>query len=219
MFIFNRNILILITCFLFVGAGYGGQTAIRDYEQARSMFWRGLYSKGGKTLYCRDVFGSRDRGGINIEHVFPMSWVTKELNCGRRKQCRQFNKQFNLIEADLHNLFPARRDLNDARGSYRFGMLQGEPRRFGRCDFEVDQRRRVVEPAPGARGEIARAMFYMKEQYDLTIFRKLGQTLKRWHQQDPPSKHERWRNDRIEKIQGTRNRFVDDPMLVDGIRF
>ncbi len=148
-----------------------------------------------------------------------MGWVTNELDCGTRKQCRKASERFNLIEADLHNLYPSRQDVNDARSAYRFGMLSGESRAFGDCDFEVNEQRRVVEPRPASRGEIARAMFYMKEQYGLTIFRRSGELLRQWHRQDPPGKHERWRNDRIEVIQGTRNMFVDEPELADLIEF
>jgi deoxyribonuclease-1 len=32
-----------------------------------------------------------------------------------------------------------------------------------------------------------------------------------WHDEDPPSKDEKRRNDIIEKLQGTRNTFIDDP--------
>ena len=195
------------------------QDRIPDYEQARSLFWNALYDKGGKTLYCGKTFSSKHRSGLNIEHVFPMSWVSNALDCGTRKQCRNSSELFNRIEADLHNLYPSRQDVNDARASFRFGMLPGKQTRFNDCDFEVDAGRRVVEPRAASRGEIARAMFYMQEEYGLPVFRKHGELLKKWHFQDRPSKHEKWRNDRIEQIQGTRNIFVDEPGLVDLIEF
>ncbi len=195
------------------------QTRIKDYEEARALFWSKLYSEGGETLYCGRSFGDRNRRGVNIEHVFPMSWAARELRCGRRKQCRANNPRFNRLEADLHNLFPSRKDINDVRGSFRFGDVRGERREYGSCDFEVDERRRVVEPRPVARGEIARAMFYMHSEYGLRIFSKLGRTLKRWHYEDPPSEQEKRRNDVIEDIQGTRNPYIDHPDLVARLRF
>lgn len=195
------------------------QERIEDYEQARWLFWNELYSRGGKTLYCGEPFSARHRRGLNIEHIFPMSWVTRELECGTRKQCREKSAPFNLIEADLHNLYPARVDINDARSSFAFAEIAGERREFGDCDFEVDTRRRKVEPRPASRGEIARAMFYMKEEYGLTIFPEHGELLRQWHRQDAPSNHEKWRNDVIERIQGTRNMFIDDPGLADLIEF
>lgn len=148
-----------------------------------------------------------------------MSWVTHALKCGRRRQCRETSARFNRIEADLHNLYPARTDLNDARSSFRFGAIGGERREYGHCDFEVDERKRVVEPRPASRGEIARAMFYMHDEYGMTIFTKQGRLLKQWHRQDPPSRHERWRNDVIQRIQGTRNPYIDRPELAVSLPF
>ncbi len=189
--------------------------AIKDYETARPMLWRSVYPRGGKTLYCGDVFDSDRRKGYNVEHVFPMSWATNGLNCGKRKQCRARSKEFNLIEADLHNLFPSRADVNQDRSSFRFGDVQGESRAYGpTCDFEVSERSRVAEPAPKSRGEVARAMFYMADRYKsqgLVLFKKQALLLEKWHKADPPSKEELRRNDVIETLQGNRNRFIDSP--------
>jgi len=189
--------------------------AIVDYKTARSIFWRSLYANGGKTLYCGQVFQGGYNKGINIEHVFPMSWVTNGLECGTRKQCRKRSATFNRIEADLHNLYPSRTDVNQDRSSYSFGEVSGEARHYGRdCDFEVNQRSRKAEPSPAARGEVARAMFYMAYQYrdqGLALFARQGRLLEKWHQADPPSDAERARNDEIELLQGNRNPFTDNP--------
>lgn len=202
-----------------LGPSGGGQTGIETYEDARPVFWRQVYPDGGRTLYCDEPFGPGYNRGLNIEHVFPMAWVTNALKCGTRNQCRRNSDRFNQIEADLHNLYPSRTEVNDARGAMRFGDIPGERRRFGRCDFEVDEGARVVEPRPGARGEIARAMFYMRDTYGMIIFDDLGRRLQRWHRDDPVSAHERQRNDAIEQIQGTRNEYIDEPELVDAIQF
>lgn len=205
---------------LAAAAGHtAGQTGIEDYEQARKLFWRQLYPGPGETLYCGDRLTPGYDKGTNIEHVFPMAWVTNALDCGRRKQCRKSSPLFNRIEADLHNLYPARTEVNDARGAMSYGEIPGERRRHRGCDFEVDEARRVVEPRPAARGEIARAMFYMRDTYDLLIFDRLGKRLKQWHERDPVSAREKQRNDVIEKIQGTRNKYIDAPGLVDAIEF
>ena len=193
----------------------------RTYQQARAVFWRNLYPRDGETLYCRQAFETEQRQGINVEHVFPMAWVTKALDCGTRDRCRARSSTFNVIEADLHNLFPARTDVNKDRGAFRFGEVAGERRAYGQqCDFEIDRRARAVEPPPVSRGDVARAMFYMAYQYreqNLIIFKKQAQLLFRWHQADPPSPAERRRNDIIEKLQGNRNPFIDTPELLDSL--
>ena len=45
----------------------------------------------------------------------------------------------------------------------------------------------------------------------------LEQTLRRWHQQDPVSRHERDRARRVARWQGNENPFVLFPGLVDRI--
>jgi len=182
---------------------------IPDYETARKVFWKELYNEGGKTLYCGKKLKSSYNKGVNIEHVFPASWVAYSLRCGKRKQCRLNNPQFNFIEADLHNLYPSRSDINKARSNYRYDIIRGELRVFGQCDFEFDEFHRIAEPAPEARGRIARAMLYMADEYDLYLKKELKRLLLDWDKKYPPEPAEYKRNDRIEKLQGNRNRYID----------
>jgi deoxyribonuclease-1 len=182
---------------------------IVDYETARKVFWKELYSDGGTTLYCRKIFGPGYNRGINIEHVFPASWIAYSLQCGKRYQCRATSPAFNRIEADLHNLYPSRSDINKARSNYPFTLIAGEPRVFGSCDFEIDERQRIAEPAPAARGRIARAMLYMADEHNLYLKKKLRLRLVEWDRKYPPNEKEIQRNGRIEQIQGNRNPFID----------
>ncbi|MDX1519785.1 MAG: endonuclease [Gammaproteobacteria bacterium] len=181
---------------------------IKTYEEARPVFWRELYPDGGETFYCQQEFKPGYNRGINIEHVFPMSWVAWTLNCGKRKQCRETSDVFNIIEADLHNLYPARSDINEIRSSYSFAIIPGEERMHGNCDFEIDEDRRLVEPRPEIRGEIARAMLYMADRYDLYLKKKLRKLLLEWHEQDPVTDGERQRNEKIYSLQGNRNHWI-----------
>lgn len=199
-----------------VGAG---QSSIEDYQAARNVFWSVVYANGGETLYCGHSFEPGYAKELNIEHIVPMSWATQTLKCGTRKQCRRNSAEFNRLEADLHNLYPSLRKINDQRGSFRFGMISGEIRKFGACDFEVDFRARIVEPRPQVRGDIARAMFYMHDRYGIPIFSKLGTQLLQWHKQFPPTDEARHRNDVIEDLQGTRNPFIDDPNKANDLNF
>jgi len=194
--------------------GSSSKTTLKDYETARKVFWDRLYKGRVNSLYCDESFISYERQGYNVEHVFPMSWVASSMKCGKRKQCRKSSADFNGVEADLHNLFPARADVNKERSSYAFGIVNGEKREFGRCDFEINYRSRLAEPAEAVRGDVARAMFYMAFEYrkfGLKLFDKQRKVLYDWHLKDPPSPEEIRRNDVIEGIQGNRNPFVDDP--------
>jgi deoxyribonuclease-1 len=182
---------------------------IVDYETARKVFWRKLYNDGGETLYCQQQFGSGYNKGINIEHVFPASWIAYSLRCGKRNECRMNSPQFNIIEADLHNLYPSRTDVNKARNNYTFTVIRGEQRSFDRCDFEFDERARMAEPSPAARGRVARAMLYMSDEYDLYLKHKQKSLLLAWDRKYPPEQAEYRRNDRIEQLQGNSNPYID----------
>ncbi len=196
--------------FVLLACSEPGNTSepIKTYEEARPIFWQQLYANGGETLYCQKQFGPGYNKGINIEHVFPMAWVAWKLKCGKRNQCRESSDEFNLIEADLHNLYPALTDMNKSRSSFAFAVIAGEERHFGVCDFEIDEQRRLVEPRPEVRGEIARAMLYMKDRYDLYLKKQQQQLLLKWHHDDPVSEPERARNEIIFSIQGNRNHWI-----------
>ncbi len=200
-------------------ASYAEQNAIPDYETARPLFWDKVYADGGTTLYCDRTFGSRWGRGINIEHVFPMSWAAYSLKCGQRWQCREKNERFNRIEADMHNLYPADSKINEARSSFRFGYIRGERRAFGACDFEIDERKRLAEPHPDARGRVARAMLHMHDEYDLYLRPELGRLLLKWNSRYPPDEEEKRRNEAIEALQGTRNKYIDNPALAKELDF
>lgn len=217
----RQNWLVIIStmALLSCGSPAAEQSGIENYLQAKKLFWGTLYKIGGETLYCGQTFGSSKGQRINVEHVLPMSWVMKSLNCRDRDSCRRNSQRFRYIEADLHNLYPSLRHINQSRGSFPFGMIKGEERKFGSCDFELNLQKRIVEPRPEVRGDIARAMMYMHERYAIRIHARQGQLLKQWNRQDPPDRVERKRNDVIESLQGNRNRFIDKPSEADRLRF
>jgi deoxyribonuclease-1 len=190
-----------------------------SYEEALRRFWGVVYAGGGTEFYCGARFDRRSGRRLNAEHVYPMSWATRELRCGTRDQCRERSAAFNRIEADLHNLYPSRTDANQLRSSMAYAEIPGEQHALRGCDIEVDRRSRRVEPRPAVRGEIARAMFYMQDTYGLPIYPRQGELLLRWHRADPPDAEERRRNAAIADLQGRRNPFIDDPVRADSLRF
>lgn len=209
----------LITLLFCCSVQAAGQTVYDNYFEVLPLFWQQVYPEGGETLYCAEKFGRNKGRNINIEHVYPMSWAMSSVGCRSRDACRRKSPRFNQIESDMHNFYPSRKDINKIRGSAPFGIISGETRSFGQCDFEFDARKRSVEPPPVSRGNIARAMFHMQESYGLKIFSRQGAMLQRWNREDPPDEEELRRNDVIEKLQGTRNRFIDEPRAAERLRF
>ena len=138
-----------------------------------------------------------------------MCWVTRALGCGDRDSCRRKSARFNQIESDMHNLYPARRDINKARGSYPFREVRGDRGIEPGCDVEVDHKARVAEPPQASRGNVARAMLYMSDRYGLEIFERQRRMLLEWHADDPVDDEERRRNRAIAGIQGNANPWIE----------
>ncbi len=195
----------VVTRSIFFAVLLVSQSVMAEYLETIPVFWKTLYPNGGVSLYCGKTFIKGDRR-YNIEHVFPMSWVTRSLQCGSRRQCRANSALFNQIEADMHNMYPADKALNAERGSMAYGILKGERWIRKDCDLEINQRQRRVEPRPAVRGDIARAMLYLADRYELKLYQR--DQLLRWHRQDPPDAAERQRNQRIKSVQGNENHWI-----------
>ena len=200
-----KRVIVLLFC-LAPALACAGE---RKYLDTIPKFWRTLYPDGGQGLYCGGHFPPRDRE-YNVEHVYPMSWVARALRCGDRQACRRKNARFNEIESDMHNMYPARKDLNRERGSYPFREIRGERHVERGCDLEIDHRARVVEPRPAVRGNVARAMLYVADRYDMKIYERQRRMLLQWHRSDPVDDAERRRNRQIARVQGNPNPWIGD---------
>ena len=187
-------------------------------EQPVSFYCGCDYKKKGKKLIPDlDSCGYDPRKNakrakrIEWEHVMPAWAFGHQLQCwqdGGRKNCRK-NPDFKQMEADMHNLVPAVGEVNGDRSNYRFGMLEGENRAYGRCDVEIDFKARKAEPAPYLRGDIARTYFYMRDTYGVRLSKQQRRLFEAWAKQDPVDDWERKRNDLIEERQGNRNPYVE----------
>ena len=213
-----RNISVLFSLIIMTPAVLAENNTYNYDQIATSLFWKELYTYGGWTLYCGyqfDGFRKTKKGKVvSIEHIYPTDRMLKHTKCNSRMQCRDTNnKQFIRMEADMHNMYPVWQAMVTYRFNLPFGIVSGEEWRFDDCDFEWKSG--VAEPRPKARGNIARAIFYMHTQYGVSIEPELFDLLKSWNRKDSPSAQEKIRNDRIEKLQGQRNPYIDDPSLVE----
>lgn len=214
-------LITLFALFSIVRANAAEILPVENYDEvAVNTFWNELYSNGGWSLYCGlrfDPSASLTDGRLFvIEQVYPSSWMLSYLECDSRRQCRLDKKsRFTRMEADMHNLYPVWQDADVARRDTEFGMIEGEDWRYENCDFERNLG--LTEPRPIARGNIARSIFYMHNQYGVPIDKEMLAELKRWNRLDPPSNQEMLRNNMIEEIQGNRNEYIDNPSLAEQI--
>ena len=197
---------------------------------------RRIYAGHEKTIYCGCRYTYRRKNAtpdfpscgyiarknkhranrIEWEHVVPAWWLGHQRQCwqhGGRKNCRRTDSVFREEEADLYNLFPSIGEINGDRSNYRYQMIPGEVRNYGRCDFEVDFKGRRAEPRPEIRGDVARVWLYMSDRYGLRLSGSQRRLFMIWDRQDPPDKWELERGRRISKVMGWSN-----PYLKDGVR-
>lgn len=205
---------------LWIGIGFStiaaaDQFQIPSFTDAERLFWEQVYPAGGWTLYCGERFERPQE--VVIDDIYAKEWAMKHFQCESLEQCRKQNAKFSRIEADLHNLYPALENVAIARADYPFGPIAGEFREFFECDFEYDARDHLAEPRTVAQGNIARAILYMHMEYELPLEQDFLDRMLEWNRADPPSNDEIRRNNVIEKLQGTRNPFIDNPQLADSL--
>jgi len=148
---------------------------------------------------------------IEWEHIVPAWLFGHQLRCwqqGGRAHCRSTNEKFKQMEADMHNLVPAIGEINGDRSNYKYGMIEGEARLYGKPDMEIAFSDRVAEPPADVFGDIARTYFYMADKYNLKISNQQKQLFIAWNNLDPVDSWEREKNKRLKEIQGDENRYI-----------
>jgi len=197
--------------------------AAKIYKDHQTTFYCGC-DYNDKKVVKRGKCGYKPRKNakrgkrIEWEHVVPAHAFGHTRQCWRepesfnrcqkkngkfyrgRKCCNKVDPVFRAMAADLNNLVPSVGELNGDRSNFRFGMIEGEPRKYGVCDFEVDFKRRIVEPRPEVRGDIARIYFYMEKTYGVPIGKKQRHLFDLWDKQDVINDWEVQKKDLIDSL-------------------
>jgi len=212
-----RSLFIAIGCLavsISPFASASGQNQISDPKTAVKLFWSQLYGQGGTSLYCGAAF-SEESAQFKASAIYSSKQLKSSLRCITNRQCGIMNPQYVYMASDLHNLYPAMTRVELVRRNAQFGELDDSvPSKFADIGCDMKTSFQMVEPRDEAKGNIARAIFYMHAEYGLPIVGQV-QLYKKWHQMDPPDAEEKARNDKIASLQGTRNRFIDNPELVE----
>ncbi len=159
----------------------------------------GVYT--GKTV-CTKTTPDVDATGFNTEHTRPRSKGIK----GRAG------------ESDLHHIFPTDAETNYIRGNHDFGEVVEVEREGLGCKLGKDEHGKTVfEPPDAHKGNVARALFYMSDIYEIPIPDDEEAVLKRWNHADQVDTAERHRNAQISRYQNNRNPYIDQPELADRI--
>ncbi len=167
--------------------------------------------------YCKKDFTSGvgpgsvpDQNKVNCEHTWPQS---------------KFTSQFpeDIQKSDLHHLFPTDSRANSTRGNFAFADVSENKHVDPSCTTSksgpsvTQGGDHFFEPPQDHKGNVARALFYFAVKYKMAIDDKQEEFLRRWDKLDPIDDAEVSRNSEIEKLQKSRNPFVDYPNLADSI--
>ncbi|MFI8483309.1 endonuclease [Pseudomonas sp. NPDC078700] len=194
----------------------GGQKQTADLKDAEQLVWESLYAGGGSTLYCGQPF-SQQSGLYTVSQIYNGKQLKRALRCSTDNQCAVVNPRYPYMKADLHNLYPALTRAELVRRNAQFGDLDDSAaNKLADIGCQMQATFQLVEPRDDAKGNIARAIFYMASEYDLPIIGSV-QMYKQWNQIDPPDTAEKARNDKIAELQGIRNQFIDNPSLAERI--
>lgn len=169
-------------------------------------------------VYCQSKqypFGGQHPNGripdhetFNTEHTWPQSKFSTRFRSAIQK-------------TDLHHLFPALSRINSERGNYPFAEVN--PTRNLSCAISqfgaaiTTGSGNYFEPPHEHKGNVARAMFYFSVRYQISIDPVQEHYFRLWHKEDPVTAEDRENHEKIFKIQGNRNPFIDSPELVDQI--
>ena len=220
-----------------------GNTTNESYVEAKRTLEKKVYYDHRVTLYCEATFDRRknislpsgfktpsDEGRarrVEWEHVVPaenfgrefLEWKYGSDACFdggeafRGRSCAErSNREFRLMHADMYNLFPSIGAVNKLRANYPYTEFDKNIRStFGSCSMKIY--RGKAEPPENARGEIARAMLYMRWAYPerVKLKAKYLSLMEDWNARYPVTTWECTRAKRIERLQGNANPFVKDP--------
>ena len=197
--------------------GYGpARDALYAYEQRTDGFIRDHYTGYTVSLPPGDPSQAAGQVGLNAEHTWPQS-------LGARAE---------PLRSDMHHLFPVREQVNSSRGNLPFGevpdvradawyRLDASQSRPPRENLDEWSERGLgqFEPREDAKGDVARAIFYVRAMYPEAtsgqdvFFASMREDLLRWNDIDPPTPAEVARSAWIAEQQGNPNPFVLDRTL------
>ncbi len=153
---------------------------------------------------------------VEWEHIVPADWIATGFGCQdqTRSECRAIDG-YKEAEGDLFNLVPSVGELNGDRSARLYGVVAGEDRAYGTCDFEVIATgegelhvRGAAEPMPSIRGDVARVWLYMSGKYGVQMSPTYRTLMVLWSTADPVDEAERRRHDLIAVEMGSENPFV-----------
>jgi deoxyribonuclease-1 len=177
-----------------------------EYKDSKRLLFdidkvKGIVCSAYTPLDCR-AYKSKKGFNLNIEHTWPQSKGSK----------------FFPAQGDMHHLYVTSKESNSKRANHPFSIVyQSEWSKQGSL-LGIDEKMRLsFEPVDDHKGNVARAMFYFSVRYRKSITKDKEALFRNLNEFDTLDDNELIRNNKIEKLQGNRNPFIDDEFLIEQI--
>lgn len=159
---------------------------------------------------------------IDWEHIVPAQnfgrtfkeWREGHPKCVKNnkpfknRDCAELtNFDYQKMQVDMHNIYPAIASVNRLRSNYNFRLLPNRKSDFGSCEMKVFDRK--AEPPIRSRGQISRAYLHMDKSYkNYNMSNQQKQLMNAWNKLYPANPWECERAERIDSFQEQKNTFV-----------
>jgi deoxyribonuclease I len=155
---------------------------------------------------------------INTEHTWPQSKFTAPKG----------SKENLVQKTDLHHIFPTDKTVNADRGNLEMADIDPTTAKRSRCgtgavgkpmmvEGTTAAGERYFEPPVEHKGNVARALMYFSARYNAGMSSLQEYYIRKWNKQDPPDAQEIARHEKIYKLTGVRNPFIDEPSWADRV--
>ncbi len=170
---------------------------------------------------------------IEFEHIVPAEnfgrsfkeWreghplcVSKNKIYKGRKCAEKTNITYQLMQADMYNLYPAIGSVNGLRSNKQYLVLPSNiPSSFGSCHFKIADNK--AEPPENAKGIVGRTHLYFEEVYfpRFKLSNRQRYIMVDWHMKHPVTQWECTRTYRIEMLQGSENSITKQACINAGL--
>jgi deoxyribonuclease-1 len=195
-----------------------------NYKDTSNMIDRNSCGYVPRNEYTKKGDKNQRATRIEWEHMIPAENFGRQFSCWRdgsaqcvdskgkafkgRKCCEKVDKGYKVMQADMHNLYPAVGELNADRSNFRFDFELPSKGQYGECRFQVDFKDRRAKVREELRGTAARTYLYFNKQYSIKLSNQELKKFEAWNKMYPADAWERERNLRVQKIQGNSNEFI-----------
>lgn len=143
--------------------------------------------------------------------------ITKKHKLYKGRRCAEkTNKEYQYMQADMYNIYPAIGAVNAARSNYNFLPMSHAKSSFGVCNMKIANRK--ADPPLSARGKIARTYLYMENAYPrYNMSSGQRKLMNAWNTMYPVTQDECVRTKRIEGMQGNENLVIKTQCIEAGL--